>query len=50
MLGEIIRAMRKVKCMEIVRIANPVEDEKVGIARRCLIPHPIAKHGLNEGG
>ena len=26
------------------------EDEKVGIARKHLIPHAIAKHGLKEEG
>jgi ATP-dependent Lon protease len=34
--------------MEIIRIAGYTEDEKVEIARRHLIPHAIAKHGLDE--
>ncbi len=33
--------------MEIIRIAGYTEDEKVQIARRHLIPHAIAKHGLD---
>jgi ATP-dependent Lon protease len=33
--------------MEIIRIAGYTEDEKVEIARKHLIPHAIAKHGLN---
>jgi ATP-dependent Lon protease len=33
-------------CMEIIRIAGYTEDEKVEIARKHLIPHAIAKHGL----
>jgi ATP-dependent Lon protease len=33
-------------CMEIIRIAGYTEDEKVEIARKHLIPHTIAKHGL----
>jgi ATP-dependent Lon protease len=33
--------------MEIIRIAGYTEDEKVEIARRHLIPHAIAKHGLD---
>src|ERR671925_1437611 len=33
-------------CMEIIRIAGYSEDEKVEIARKHLIPHAIAKHGL----
>ena len=32
--------------MEIIRIAGYTEDEKVEIARKHLIPHAIAKHGL----
>jgi ATP-dependent Lon protease len=36
-------------CMEIIRIAGYTEDEKVQIARRHLIPHAIAKHGLKDG-
>ncbi|BAT60601.1 lon protease [Variibacter gotjawalensis] len=32
--------------MEIIRIAGYTEDEKVEIARKHLIPHSIAKHGL----
>jgi ATP-dependent Lon protease len=32
--------------MEIIRIAGYVEDEKVEIARKHLIPAAIAKHGL----
>ena len=35
-------------CMEIIRIAGYTEDEKVAIARKHLIPHAIAKHGLKE--
>jgi ATP-dependent Lon protease len=34
--------------MEIIRIAGYTEDEKVEIARRHLIPHAIAKHGLDS--
>src|SRR5205814_5428631 len=34
--------------MEIIRIAGYTEDEKVEIARKHLIPHAIAKHGLTE--
>src|SRR3982074_521364 len=34
--------------MEIIRIAGYTEDEKVEIARRHLIPHAIAKHGLES--
>ena len=33
--------------MEIIRIAGYAEDEKVEIARKHLIPHAIAKHGLD---
>jgi ATP-dependent Lon protease len=33
-------------CMQIIRIAGYSEDEKVEIARKHLIPHAIAKHGL----
>jgi ATP-dependent Lon protease len=33
--------------MEIIRIAGYPEDEKVEIARKHLIPHAIAKHGLD---
>jgi ATP-dependent Lon protease len=32
--------------MEIIRIAGYTEDEKVEIARKHLIPHAVAKHGL----
>ncbi len=32
--------------MEIIRIAGYTEDEKLEIARKHLIPHAIAKHGL----
>jgi ATP-dependent Lon protease len=32
--------------MEIIRIAGYTEDEKVEVARKHLIPHAIAKHGL----
>src|SRR5262249_25760228 len=32
--------------MEIIRIAGYTEDEKVEIARKHLIPHAAAKHGL----
>jgi ATP-dependent Lon protease len=35
--------------MELIRIAGYTEDEKVEIARRHLIPHAIAKHGLESG-
>ena len=35
-------------CMEIIRIAGYTEDEKVKIARKHLIPHAIAKHGLKH--
>jgi ATP-dependent Lon protease len=35
-------------CMEIIRIAGYSEDEKVEIARKHLIPHAIAKHGLKD--
>ncbi len=34
--------------MEIIRIAGYTEDEKVEIARKHLIPHAVAKHGLNS--
>src|SRR6202051_1493338 len=34
--------------MEIIRIAGYTEDEKVEIARKHLIPHAVAKHGLSE--
>src|SRR6266568_4286315 len=34
--------------MEIIRIAGYTEDEKVEIARKHLIPHAIAKHGLDS--
>src|SRR5665647_779369 len=33
--------------MEIIRIAGYTEDEKVEISRKHLIPHAIAKHGLD---
>jgi ATP-dependent Lon protease len=33
--------------MEIIRIAGYTEDEKVEIARKHLIPHAVAKHGLD---
>ena len=33
--------------MEIIRIAGYIEDEKVEIARKHLIPHATAKHGLD---
>src|SRR5437763_12363281 len=33
---------------EIIRIAGYSEDEKVEIARKHLIPHAIAKHGLDS--
>ena len=36
-------------CMEIIRIAGYTEDEKVALARKHLIPHAIAKHGLKDG-
>jgi len=34
--------------MEIIRIAGYTEDEKVEIARKHLIPHALAKHGLDS--
>src|SRR2546430_1624637 len=34
--------------MEIIRIAGYTEDEKVEIARKHLIPHAVAKHGLTD--
>src|SRR5260221_10021679 len=34
--------------MEIIRIAGYIEDEKVEIARKHLIPHAISKHGLDS--
>jgi ATP-dependent Lon protease len=34
--------------MEIIRIAGYTEDEKVEIAHKHLIPHAIAKHGLDD--
>jgi ATP-dependent Lon protease len=34
--------------MEIIRIAGYTEDEKLEIARKHLIPHAVAKHGLND--
>jgi ATP-dependent Lon protease len=34
--------------MEIIRIAGYIEDEKVEIARKHLIPHAITKHGLDS--
>jgi ATP-dependent Lon protease len=34
--------------VEIIRIAGYTEDEKVEIARKHLIPHAIAKHGLKD--
>src|SRR5437879_5527918 len=34
--------------MEIIRIAGYTEDEKVEIARKHLIPHATAKHGLDS--
>src|SRR5215211_1005734 len=39
---------RLMKCIEMIRIAGYTEDEKVEIARKHLIPHAIAKHGLKE--
>ena len=36
--------------MEIIRIPGYTEDEKVEIARKHLIPHAIAKHGLKPEG
>ena len=35
--------------MEIIRIAGYTEDEKIGIARRHLIPDQVKAHGLEEG-
>ena len=34
--------------MEIIRIAGYIEDEKIEIARKHLIPHAITKHGLDS--
>src|SRR5215210_1882606 len=34
--------------MEIIRIAGYTENEKVEIARKHLIPHAVAKHGLDS--
>src|SRR5437588_8706832 len=34
--------------MEIIRIAGYTENEKVELARKHLIPHAIAKHGLDD--
>jgi ATP-dependent Lon protease len=34
--------------MEIIRIAGYTEDEKLEIARKHLIPHATAKHGLDS--
>jgi ATP-dependent Lon protease len=33
--------------MEIIRIAGYTEDEKIEIAKRHLLPHSMAKHGLD---
>jgi ATP-dependent Lon protease len=38
-----------IECLEIIRIAGYAEDEKVEIARKHLIPHAVAKHGLKDG-
>jgi ATP-dependent Lon protease len=35
-------------CMELIRIAGYTEDEKLEIARKHLIPHATAKHGLKQ--
>jgi ATP-dependent Lon protease len=35
--------------MEIVYLSGYTEDEKVGIARRYLIPRQLSEHGLVEG-
>ena len=35
--------------MEIVYLSGYTEDEKVGIARRYLIPRQLSEHGLAEG-
>jgi ATP-dependent Lon protease len=35
--------------MEIVYLSGYTEDEKVGIARRYLIPRQLSEHGLTEG-
>ena len=35
--------------MEIVYLSGYTEDEKVGIARRYLIPRQLSEHGLGEG-
>ncbi|MGL4811541.1 MAG: S16 family serine protease, partial [Beijerinckiaceae bacterium] len=34
--------------MEVIRIAGYTEDEKVEIAKKHLIPHAMAKHGLDK--
>src|SRR5215467_16223363 len=34
--------------MEIIRLPGYTEDEKIEIARKHLIPHAIAKHGLDK--
>jgi ATP-dependent Lon protease len=33
--------------MEVIRLAGYTEDEKVGIARRYLVPKQVAEHGLD---
>ena len=35
--------------MEIIRLEGYTEDEKVEIAKRHLLPKPIAEHGLKKG-
>ncbi len=35
--------------MEIVYLSGYTEDEKVGIARRYLVPRQLSEHGLGEG-
>jgi ATP-dependent Lon protease len=35
--------------MEIVYLSGYTEDEKIGIARRYLIPRQLSEHGLGEG-
>jgi ATP-dependent Lon protease len=33
--------------MEVIRLAGYTEDEKLGIARRYLVPRQVAEHGLD---
>jgi ATP-dependent Lon protease len=34
--------------MEVIRLAGYTEDEKLGIARRYLVPKQVAEHGLDR--